>query len=158
MLKQLVLHKMGTSEYAKCRRTYKNTLKKKRLEYELQEFDKKIQANRRKRWLMLPRRKIPNIAKIELSDLEGYYGQLYSAAEHTMTTQKADAQKEEDNEWYNEYITNEEVEVSIRKMKRHKAVGPDAVAVEVLKENELLIPFVTRMLNATLDGATIATD
>lgn len=154
-LKQLALIKIGTEEYASRRKVYKNTVKRKRLEYELEEFDKRVQTSRTKPWLMLPQRKRANMPKVDLSEFEKYYGQLYTATERTEQLQETETQGEEDSEWYNEYITNEEVETSIRKMKNHKAAGPDGFAVEILKENQILTPLVTRMNNAAFNSGTI---
>ena len=40
-------------------------------------------------------------------------------------------------------------------MKRQKAVGPDRIAIEVLKDNDILVPIVARIINKTMDSGTI---
>ncbi|XP_018495048.1 uncharacterized protein LOC108864261 [Galendromus occidentalis] len=156
-LKQLALSKIRTEDYTKHRRKYKDAIKKKRCEHELKELEKRVHASRAKPWLMLPRRKAPCIPKIEISDFEDHYGRLYSNTEPTHPEENDDHDEHEDNNeiWYNEYITNEEVAAVISRLKRHKAVGPDRIAADVLKDNEILTPLITRIFNESFDSGTI---
>ena len=68
------------------------------------------------------------------------------------------AQKETDDDWYNEYITNDEVTGTLRRMRSKKAVGPDRVEIDVLKDNDVLHPLMTRMFNLILDSERIPQD
>ena len=76
-----------------------------------------------------------------------------------MYAAETQAQKEfqpiENSEWYNEYITNEEVTMSLKKMKRQKAVGPDRIAIDVLKDYDMLIPLVTSVFNGIFGSENI---
>lgn len=63
--------------------------------------------------------------------------------------------QEPDTEWYYQYIRNEEVAESMRWMTRNKAVGPDRIAVDILKDTALLVPVITRLFNKIFDSGEI---
>ena len=104
---------------------------------------------------MFPLRKVPNIPKVEMTAFETYYSELYSAPEQNSSRRQSNARYEDDDEWYNAYISNEEVLLSLGKMKRKKAVGPDRIAIEIVKQHDVLVPIVTRLFNEAFNTGTI---
>lgn len=90
-----------------------------------------------------------------MTTFEKFYGNLYEDQEHQAERETENTSLDKDEEWYNECITNEEVIMSLRRMKRRKAVGPDRIAIEVLKDNAILTPLVTRIYNRIFDTGSI---
>ena len=52
-------------------------------------------------------------------------------------------------------ITNKEIISCLRRMKRRKAVGPDRIAIDILKDNIILVPLVARTHNKIFDASRI---
>ncbi|XP_018497542.1 uncharacterized protein LOC108865217 [Galendromus occidentalis] len=99
--------------------------------------------------------KRPCLPKVDIPTFEEYYGNLYLSTEAAPTFGPARQHPGGPEDWYNDYITNDEVTETLRRMKRHKAVGPDRVAIDILKDHEILTPLVTRMFNSALNSGTI---
>jgi hypothetical protein len=154
-LKRLALSRIGTDDYKTARRNYKSTIKDKRNAHELKEFEQKIKNSRTKPWVMLPPRKKSCVPKVDMRTFEEFYGQLYVSKEEPPTEDTGEYSSDGGEEWYNEHMTNEEVQRNLNRSKRGKAVGPDSLATEILKDNELLIPLITRLFNRAFSTGLI---
>ncbi|XP_018497357.1 uncharacterized protein LOC108865137 [Galendromus occidentalis] len=154
-LKSQAISKIGTEEYRQLRRRYKTTTNEKRMRYEARIFEDKVQMSRCKPWLMLPKKKPTGVPRIDLCSFEKYYEDFYAATGDTGEPSLDDGHPDQSGEWYNEYITNEEITGRLKRMKRGKAVGPDSVAAEIFKDNTILVPIVSRMFNKILDSGRI---
>ena len=99
-LKQLSLSKIGTVEYATTRRTYKAAIKKKRIEHELKEFERKVSVSKTKPWILLPQRKTPCLPKVDIPTSEEYYGNLHLSTEAVLPSGPARQHSGGSDDWY----------------------------------------------------------
>lgn len=94
--------------------------------------------------MLAPKRRDMNQPLVTMTQWSSHYRELLG---HEEDLQLPAIEGEGAGTWE---ITNEEVERAVRKMKKGKAVGPDRVAIEVLKNNHQLIPLITRAMNMAI--------
>lgn len=139
----------GTLEFAKLKRDYKHLCRAKRIEYELLKLKERIERGKTRPWELTTKRKNTGQPPISMTEWTEHYRELLGATNEISLPyfEHKDENKEE--------VTNGEVELAVRKMKRGKAAGPDGVAIEILKDNTHIIPLITKALNIAFTNSEI---
>ena len=143
-LKQSCLENIGQPEYGTLRRIYKSTIKRKRLDYELEVLRDQVIASRKEPGRLLPSKQRPVVPPVPLEELEIHFRALFESTSTTEISGTEDA-------WHNDPFSNDEVTKMLQHTKNGKATGPDNIAIDTIKKSSpFIIPLVTRPFNSIL--------
>ena len=74
-------------EYKFSKKHYKRTIRRKRLEHEVADFERKVQPSSTILWIMLPKREKASVPHVGLTEFEAYYGTLFKKDRKEGTTE-----------------------------------------------------------------------
>lgn len=121
-------------KYQRTKREYKRLCAAKKSEYEEKKLLDRLTEAESKPWILLNNRHISRAAKVSMSDIVHHFQELLDPSGEPPTLPDS-VPAETENDWYNEPYTIQEVERVILKSKSGKAVGPDGIANEHIKQS-----------------------
>lgn len=143
-----------TEDLHNLKKEYINLLKTKRSKYEEQEVLKKCIKAKTKPWEMFESPKKHTI-NINMNTLQEHF---YNLLNTQPTSEETDftRHRTDEEEWYNEKITTEEIKEAMNNLKNNKAAGPDQSYNEHLKISyEYFQDWWLLFLNMLLETETI---
>ena len=120
--------------YLRTKREYKRLCTAKKSEYEEKKLLDRLTEAESKPWILLNNRHNSRAAKVSMEDIVNHFQELLDPSGEPPTLPKG-VRSETENDWYNEPYTIREVERVIVKSKSGKAVGPDGIANEHIKQS-----------------------
>ncbi|CAG0882141.1 unnamed protein product [Cyprideis torosa] len=158
LLKRATMDSRRQTDYWQHRRRYKNTCKEKRVEYEQQLLNKRIDNIEVKAWELFNKKR-KTIAPVPLDDWETHFATLLDPQKEAPACQLPPNQEalEQRDEWYNRPFSDEEVNTGIQHLKNKKAAGPDRLANEHLKASAAaILGLWTLLINTCLRFGTVS--
>ena len=138
-----------------ARRTYKKLCNEKKKKHDEDRLLRMLAEAEKRPWIAFGQRSVNRVAKVDLHDMSEHFKRLVDPFGHAPQLPDL-ADGNVTDQWYDLPFTPLEVENTILRSRNKKAVGPDLIANEHMKQTvDLLLPEWTKLFNFCLAKSSI---